>query len=152
MMRTILAAGAILSVAGVLAGCGGSTSTSGTASATTGGVAGARTTKGSATFRAQVLGFETKLHAAVVKFRSGNLAGAAAAGGPILNDCLNTVDAELAPNARTRAERQALAHVRSACADITNASRKGASGDLERAKRLSEQALAEAQHAVADVR
>jgi hypothetical protein len=152
MGRTILSTGALVAAATVIAGCGGSMSASGNTTTTTSGVAGAQKTRASAAFRLQVLGFEARLRAAVRKFESGNLAGAAAAGGPILNDCLNTVDAQLAPAARTRAERQALAHVRYACQDITDASQKAASGDLKTAKRLSQQALTEAQHAVAELR
>src|SRR5436853_2937588 len=103
MTRAILSVGALLAVAVALAGCGGS----GSASGTTGGVAGTHHAQSSANFRASVRGFATKLQTSVHAFQSGNLTKAITSGGPLLNDCLGVVDTQIAPHASTRARQQA---------------------------------------------
>ncbi len=155
MRRRISTAGAAIgaiAVAAALAGCGGAGNVYGTATATTSGVAGAQTTKGHATggaaFRAQVQGFELRLQGAVKAFKSGNLSGAAKAGGPLLTNCQNVVQTKLATRARTTAQQAAVSHLRTACQDMANASAKGAAGDLSAARSLAQQALTEAQAAV----
>ena len=140
MTKAILGVGALLAVAIALAGCGGS----GNASGTTGGVAGAHHAQGAGNFRASVHGFEAKLQTSVHAFSSGNLSKAIASGGPLLNDCMGAVDTRIAPHASTHAQKQALAHLRVACADMTHATDAGASGSLTKAKQFAHAALAQA--------
>jgi len=140
MTKAILGVGALLAVAIALAGCGGS----GSASGTTGGVAGAHHARGAGNFRANVHGFEARLQTSVHAFRSGNLSKAIASGGPLLNDCMGVVDGKIAPHASTHAQKQALAHLRAACADMTQAANAGASGSTAKAKQFAGQALHEA--------
>ncbi|HET8751848.1 MAG TPA: hypothetical protein VFM43_04920 [Gaiellaceae bacterium] len=138
--KTILGVGALLAVAVALAGCGGSSSASGT----TGGVAGARHAHGSGNFRASVHGFEARLQTSVQAFQSGNLTKAIASGGPVLNDCMGVVDRKLAPHASTRAQQQAVTHLHAACAAVTQAARAGSSGSTTKAKQFARQALQQA--------
>jgi hypothetical protein len=140
MKQAILSVGALLAVAIALAGCGGS----GSASGTTGGVAGAHHAQGSGNFRASVHGFEAQLQTSVHAFQSGNLAKAIASGGPLLNDCMGAVDSKIAPHASTHAQKQALAHLRVACADMTQAANAGTGGNTTKAKQFAGQALQEA--------
>jgi len=140
MTRAILSVGALLAVAVALAGCGGS----GSASGTTGGVAGAHHAHSSATFRASVRGFAAKLGTSVRAFQSGNLTKAIASGGRILNDCMGVVDAKIAPHASTHSRKQALAHLRAACGAVTQAVDAGSSGNTAKAKQFARTALAQA--------
>lgn len=140
MARAILSVGALLAVAIALAGCGGG----GSASGTTGGVAGVHHARGTGSFRASVRGFEARLQTSVHAFRSGNLTKAIASGGPILNDCMGVVDSKVGPHASTHAQKQALAHLHSACAAITQAANAGASGNTAKAKQFAGTALDQA--------
>jgi hypothetical protein len=146
MIRAILSVGALLAVAVAVAGCGGSGS--GSASGTHGGIAGAHHARGGANFRASVHGFEAKLQTSVHAFQSGNLSKAIASGGPLLNDCMSTVDRKVAPHASTSAQKQALKHLRVACGDMTQAANAGASGNTTKAKQFARAALAQARTAV----
>ena len=148
MTRAILGTGAALAAAVALAGCGGggsnaSGTTVGTTMGTTGGVAGVQTTKGGMSFNAQVNGMQQQLSATLKQLRNGNVAGAANVGSSLLTNCQNRVDNQLAPKANTAARRQAVSHLRLACQDLSNASAKAASGDLQQAKQLAQQALNE---------
>jgi hypothetical protein len=134
----ILSVGALLAAAVVLAGCGGSGSASG-------GVAGARST---GSFSASVRGFEARLQTSVHAFQSGDLTKAIAPGGPMLNDCMGTLDAEVAPHVTTHAQKQALAHLRVAYGQMTQAADAGASGSMTKAKQFARAALHEARAAV----
>lgn len=146
MTKAILSVGALLWAAIVLAGCGGSGS--GSASGRTGGVAGAHNAQGAGNFRARVHGFEARLQTSVQAFQSGNLSKAIASGGPILNDCMGTVDGKIAPHASTHAQKRALAHLRVACGDVTQAANAGASGNATKAKQFAQAALAQARTAL----
>jgi hypothetical protein len=141
MTKTILSVGALLAVAVALAGCGGS----GSASGTTGGVAGAHHARSSGNFRASVHGFEARLQTSVHAFQSGNVTKAIASGGPLLNDCMSVVDTKFASHASTSAQKQAVKHLRVACGDMTQATNAGSSGDMAKAKQFARQALQEAQ-------
>ncbi|HET7572168.1 MAG TPA: hypothetical protein VFJ77_05800 [Gaiellaceae bacterium] len=147
MKRAILGTGAVLAAAAAVAGCGGGGSASGTTVGVTtggaGGVAGVQTTKGGMSFSAQVNGMQKQLAAALKQFRRGNVAGAASIGGSLLTNCRTTVDRKLAPRANTTAKRQAVSHLRLACQDMANASQQATSGNMEQAKQLARQALAE---------
>ena len=143
MTKAILSVGALLAAAIALAGCAGSRS--GSASGTTGGVAGAHQAQGSGNFRAGVHGFEAKLQTSVHAFQSGNLAQAISAGGPLLNDCMGVVGAKIAPHASTHAQNAAVAHLRSACAEMSQAANAGASGQTKKAKQFARAALTQAQ-------
>lgn len=99
MTKFILSGGVLLAAAVVLAGGGGS----GGASRTTGGVGGARHAQSSGNFRASVRGFAARLQTSVHAFQGGNLTKAIASGGPILNECMGTLDSRLAPHASTPA-------------------------------------------------
>lgn len=143
MTKTILSVGALLAVGIVLAGCGGS----GRASGTTGGVAGAHHTRGAGSFRASVHGFEARIQTSVHAFQSGNLSKAIASGGPILNNCMGFVDTKIAPHASTHAKKQALARLRTACGEMTQAADAGAAGHTTKAKQFARAALAQAQAA-----
>jgi hypothetical protein len=141
MTKAILSVGALLAAVVALAGCGGS----GSASGTTGGVAGAhRAAHGAGNFRASVHGFEAQLQTSVHAFQSGNLAKAIGSGGPLLNDCMGTLDSKVAPHASTHAQKQALAHLRVACGDMTQAANAGASGSMTKAKQFAQAALMQA--------
>ena len=140
MKQAILGVGALLAVAVALAGCGGS----GSASGTTGGVSGAHHAKGGGNFRASVHGFQAQLQTSVHAFQSGNLTKAIASGGPLLNDCMAVVDRKIAPNANTHARKQALAHLRTACGDMTQAVNAGSSGSMTKAKQFARAAVAQA--------
>jgi hypothetical protein len=136
MKQTILSMAAI-AAAFALAGCGGSTNASGAGS----GVAGAKHTKAAGSFRASVHGFEAQLQASVHKFKSGNIAGAAAGGGSLLTSCDSLVNGKLGPQARTQAQTSAVAHLRIACKDLSKATSAGASGNLKQAKRFANEAV-----------
>jgi hypothetical protein len=140
MTKAILSVGALLAVAVALAGCGGS----GSASGTTGGVAGANHAKGAGSFRASVHGFEAQLQTSVRAFQHGNMTQAISSGGPLLNDCIGTVDTRFAPHATTQGRRQAVKHLRAACAEMTQAAKAGSSGDMTTAKQFARQALLQA--------
>lgn len=140
MTRAILGVGALLAVAVALAGCGGS----GSASGTTGGVAGAHHGRGTGSFRASVHGFAAKMQTSVHAFQSGNLSKAIASGGPLLNDCMGFVDTKIAPHASTPGRKQALAHLHSACDAMTQAADAGSSGNMAKAKQFARTALAQA--------
>lgn len=154
LTRVILTAGAALAGAVALAGCGGGGSASGTTVGTTragaGGVAGVQTTRhgASASFDVQARGLERRIRSATTRLANGDLAGAAAVGGPLLTSCQGTVSKRLSPRASTAAQQEAVSHLRTACQDLANASRQGASGDMSAAKQLARQALDEAQQAV----
>jgi hypothetical protein len=137
MTKAILSLGALLAAAIALAGCGGS----GTAMGTTGGLAGAHHAQGSGNFRASVHGFAAKVQTGVHAFQSGNLTKAIVSGGPLLTNCAQTVDTKIAPHAATHAQNQVLAHLRSACAEISQAASAGASGNTMKAKQFAQAAL-----------
>jgi len=145
MTKAILSVVALLAAAIVLAGCGGSGG--GNASGTTGGVAGAHHARGSGSFRASVHGFAARLQTSVHAFQSGNLAKAMASGGPLLSHCVRTVDTKIAPRASTHAQKQALADLRSACDQMSQAASAGASGNTTKAKQLARAALVQARAA-----
>jgi hypothetical protein len=140
MTKAILTVGALLAASVALAGCGGG----GNASGTTGGVAGAHHAHGSGSFRAGIHGLEARIQTSVQAFQTGNLSKAIASGGPVLNNCLKTVDTKFEPNASTHAQRQAVTHLRVACADMTQAANAGASGQMTKAKQFARAALQQA--------
>jgi hypothetical protein len=139
MTKAILSVGALLALVVALAGCGGS----GSASGTTGGVAGAHHAQGGAAFRAGVRGFAARLQTSVHAFQSGNLTKAIASGGPILNNCMSLVD-NIAAHASTHPQTQAVAHLRSACGAMTQAVNAGSSGNTAKAKQFAGVALSQA--------
>jgi hypothetical protein len=140
MTRAILGFAALLAVAAALAGCGGG----GSASGTTGSVAGAHHGAGSGSFRASIHGFAAQLQTSVQAFRRGNLTKAMMSGGPVLNNCMGFVDTKIAPRATTPDRKQALAHLRSACGAMTQAANAASSGNTTRAKQLARTAVAQA--------
>jgi hypothetical protein len=140
MTKAILSVGALLAVAVALAGCGGS----GSASGTTGGVAGAHHAQGAGNFRASVHGFEARLQTSVQAFQSGDLAKAISSGGPLLNDCMGVVDGKIAPHASTHAQQQAVTHLHAACGAMTQAVNAGSSGSTTKAKQFARTALEQA--------
>jgi hypothetical protein len=139
MTKAILNVGALLAIA--LAGCGGS----GSAMGTTGGVAGTHHAQGSGNFRASVHGFAAKLQTSVHAFQGGNLTKAIASGGPLLTNCAQTVDTKIAPHGSTHAQKLVLAHLRTACAQISQAVSAGVAGNVMKAKQFANAALAQAQ-------
>lgn len=145
MTRSILTGGAILAVAIALAGCAGSGSGSG--SGTTGGVVGSHHAQGAGNFRASVHGFEARLQTSVQAFQSGNLTKAIASGGPLLTNCVQSVDTKIAPHAPTQAQKQVLAHLWSACSSMSQAAAAAAAGNTLKAKQFARTALAQAQTA-----
>jgi hypothetical protein len=140
MTRAILSVGALLAVAVALAGCGGG----GSASGTTGGVAGVHHAQGAGNFRASVHGFEARLQTSVHAFQHGNMTEAIASGGPLLNNCIGTVDTRFAPHASTQARKQAVSHLHTACTEMTQATNAASSGDMTTAKQFARQALQQA--------
>ena len=142
MTRAILGGAALLAAAIALGGCGGSGS--GSANGTTGGVAGTQHGQGAANFRASVHGFEARLQTSVHAFQSGNLDKAISSGGPFLNDCIGMVGSKIAPHASTHAQTAAVAHLRSACAEMAQAADAGASGNTTKAKPFAAAALTQA--------
>lgn len=142
MTRSILSVAAILGVAIALAGCGGSGS--GSATGTTGGVAGSHHAQGAGKFRASVHGFEASLQTSVRAFQSGNLTKAIASGGPLLTNCVQSVDTKIAPHAPTHAQKHVLAHLRSACGAMSQAASAAAAGNTLKAKQFARTALAQA--------
>jgi hypothetical protein len=132
MTRTILCFGAI-AAAIALAGCGASGKTS--------GVAGAHHARSAGSFRAGVHGFEAQLQASVQKFKSGDIAGAAAGGGSLLANCDSLVNGKLGPQARTQAQMHSVAQLRIACKDLSKATSEGAAGNLKRAKHFADEAV-----------
>jgi hypothetical protein len=140
--RGILSGGALLAAAIALAGCAGSGN--GSATGTTGGVAGTHHARGSGNLRASVHGFEAKLQTSVHAFQSGNLAEAIASGGSLLTNCVKTVDTKIAPHVSTQAQKQVLAHLRSACAAMSQAADAGTSGNMTKAKQFAATALMQA--------
>ena len=143
MTKSILSAGALLAAVIALAGCGGSGG--GSATGTTGGVAGSHHAQGAGNFRASVHGFEARLQTSVQAFQSGNLTKAIASGGPLLTNCVRNVDTKIAPHASTHAQKQVLAHLRSACDAMSQAASAGASGNTTKAKQFAGVALTQAQ-------
>jgi hypothetical protein len=142
MTKAILSLGALLAAATALAGCAGSGN--GSASGTTGGVAGRHHAQGAGSFRASVHGFEARLQTSVHAFQSGNLTKAIASGGPLLTNCVQTVDTKIAAHASTHAQKQVLAHLRSACDAMSQAASAGASGNTPKAKQFARVALGQA--------
>jgi hypothetical protein len=142
MSKTALYVGALLVAAIALAGC--AVSGNGNANGTTVGAAGAQRAQGSGNFRASVHDFEAKLQTSVTAFQSGNLAKAIASGGPLLTNCVGTVDTKIAPHASTHAQKQVLAHLRSACAEMSQAASAGTSGNTTKAKQFAAAALQQA--------
>jgi hypothetical protein len=71
-----------------------------------------------------------------------------ASGGPILNDCMGTLDAKVAPHASTHAQKRALPHLRIACGEMTQAADAGASGSMTKAEQFARAALHQARTAV----
>jgi hypothetical protein len=138
MTKAILSVGALLAVAIALAGCGGG---SGSANGTTGSVAGAHHARSSANFSASVHGLEARLQTSVRAFQSGNLTKAIASGGPLLNDCMGTVDSKVAPHASTRTQKQAVTHLHASCSAMTQAAKAASSGNTMQAKQFARQAL-----------
>ena len=143
MTKSIFGVGAVLVAAIALAGCAGGGS--GSATGTTGGTAGTHHAQGAGNFRASVHGFEARLQTSVHAFQSGNLAKAIASGGPLLTNCMHTVDSKIAPHASTHAQKQVLAHLRSACDAMSEAADAGASGNTLKAKQFARTALRQAQ-------
>jgi hypothetical protein len=143
MTKAILSVGAVLASAIALAGCGGAGS--GTANGTTGGVAGTHHAQGSANFRASVHGLEANLQTSVQAFQSGNLTNAIASGGPLLTNCVQTVDDKIAPHASTHKQMLVLAHLRTACADVSQAASAGVAGNAIKAKQFAHAALMQSQ-------
>jgi hypothetical protein len=143
MTKATLSVGALLAVAIALAGCAGSDS--GSASGTTGDAAGMHHAQGAGNFRASVHGFEARLQTSVHAFQSGNLTKAIASGGPLLTNCVQSVDTKIAPHASTHAQKRVLAHLRSACDAMSQAASAGASGNTTKAKQFAGVALTQAQ-------
>jgi hypothetical protein len=143
MTKAILSVGALLAAVVALAGCGGS----GSASGTTGGVAGAHHADGSGSFSAGVHGFAARVQTSVHAFQSGNMAQAIASGGSLLTNCARFVDTKIAPRASTHAQQQVLAHLNSSCAAMSQAASAGASGNMTKAKQFARTALMEARTA-----
>jgi hypothetical protein len=141
MTKAILSVGALLVAVVALAGCGAG----GSANGTTRGVAGAHHAHGSGSFRAGVHGLEARIQTSVQAFQGGNLSKAIASGGPVLNNCLKTVDTKFEPNASTHAQKQAVTHLRVSCADMTQAASSGAAGQMTKAKQFARAALEQAQ-------
>jgi len=144
MTRSILSVGAILAVAIALAGCAGTGGGSASGS-TAGGVAGSHHAQGAGNFRASVHGFEARLQTSVLAFQSGNLTKAIASGGPLLTNCVQSVDTKIAPQMPTRSQKQVLAHLRSACGSMSQAASAAASGNTLKAKQFARTALSQAQ-------
>jgi hypothetical protein len=143
MTRSISGVGVLLAAAIALAGCAGSGS--GSASGTTGGVAGSEHAQGAGNFRASVHGFEARLQTSVRAFQSGNMTKAIASGGPLLTNCVQTVDTRIAPHAPTHSQQQVLAHLRSACDAMSHAASAAAAGSTMKAKQFAQVALTQAQ-------
>jgi hypothetical protein len=141
MNRTISGVAALLAVAATVAGCGGGTSASGTTS----GDAGMHHAHGSGTFRASVHGFEAELQTSVHAFQKGNIASAAATAGPLLANCMSTVNNKLAPHAATTTQKQAVVHLRLSCSNMEKAVHTGMSGNLKKAKEYARAALEQSQ-------
>ena len=145
MKRTIIGCAALLAAAIALAGCGGSTSASGT----TNGVAGAHHTKAagstSGNLSASVHGFEGRLQTSVSAFQHGNIAAAASSAGSLLSNCASTVNNKIAPRATSAAQMKAVTHLRIACSDMSKATHAGMSGNLNKAKQFAKAALKQSQ-------
>jgi uncharacterized protein YyaL (SSP411 family) len=88
-----------------------------------------------------VHGFAAKVQTGVHAFQSGNLTKAIASGGSLLTNCVQTVDTKIASHASTHAQKLVLAHLRTACAEISQAARAGASGNTMKAKQFAQAAL-----------
>ena len=142
MTKAILRVGALLAAAVALSGC--AASGNGSAGGTTGGVAGEQQARGSGNLRAGVHGFEARLQTSVHAFQSGNLAEAISSGGSLLTNCTQTVDTRIAPHVSTQAQHRVLAHLRSACAAISQAADAGTAGNMRKAKQLAADALTQA--------
>jgi hypothetical protein len=56
---------------------------------------------------------------------------------------MGIVDAKIAPHAGTHVRKQALAHLRSACGDMTQAVNAGTSGSMTKAKQFARAAVAQ---------
>jgi len=146
MPKPILGAGALFAVSIALAGCAGSSS--GSASGTTaGGIVGSHHAQGAGNFRASVHGFEARLQTSVHAFQSGNLTKAIASGGSLLTNCVQSVDTKIAPHTPTQAQKQVLAHLRSACGSMSQAAGAAAAGNTLKAKQFARTALTQAQTA-----
>jgi hypothetical protein len=70
---------------------------------------------------------------------------AISSGGPLLNDCIGTVDTKLAPHASNSTQKQAVPHLRAACAAMTQAASAASSGNMTKAKQFARTALHESQ-------
>jgi hypothetical protein len=92
-----------------------------------------------------VHGFAAKVQTSVRAFQSGNLTKAIASGGPLLTNCVHTVGTKIAPHASTHAQKLVLAHLRTACTQISQAADAGASGNTTKAKQFAQSALTQAQ-------
>ena len=57
---------------------------------------------------------------------------------------MQTVDTKIAPHLSTHAQQQVLAHLRSACAAMSQAADAGTSGNMTKAKQLAAAALTQA--------
>jgi hypothetical protein len=77
-------------------------------------------------------------------FQSGNLAEAISSGGSLLTNCVKTVDTKIAPHVSTQTQKQVLAHLRSACAAMSQAADAGTSGNMTKAKQFAATALTQA--------
>ena len=143
MTRAIFSIAALLGAAIALAGCGGG----GSGTVSTSGVAGASTAKGTASFHAQVQGFEAKIQSSVKAFENGNVSKASGAAG-LLANCNNIVNTKFAPKATTSVQKQAVVHLRIVCRDLAKTSTAFANGNVTKAKAYARQALTEAKNAV----
>ena len=65
----------------------------------------------------------------------------------MLNNRIGALDAKVSPHASTSAQKRALAHLRTACGQVTQAVNAGSSGKMMQAKQLANEALAEARTA-----
>jgi len=64
-----------------------------------------------------------------------------------LTNCVRTVDTKIAPHAWTHAQKQVLPHLRSACAEMSQAASAGAFGNTMKAKQFAQAALVQARMA-----
>ena len=78
-------------------------------------------------------------------FQSGNLTKAIASGGPLLTNCMQTVDTKVAPHASTHSQKLVLAHLHTACAQMSQAAGAATAGNTVKAKQFARAALAQAQ-------
>jgi hypothetical protein len=147
-MRLALAAVVPLAAALVLAGCGGG---SRGVRATTGAVAGAQTEQQftTASFANSAGALEQQVSAMVMSMRHNSAAGQADMRGVVRANCQGTLATQLAQRAHTAQEHAIVAHLRTACADLTQAAQQGHFGHAAAAKGLAARALAAAKAAAA---